>query len=138
MTIQQRELHRKFASMFGRTPVWRALHADGTACESLSPERAYSHLSEVFTALQPWRFTRLSRSAGLPTTAEGRIASFRRALREERHARQVVPDRDDGIPDPRPPAFGQADYLELNPDLADDLEIDYPGFSRWALSPARV
>ena len=42
-----------------------------------------------------------------------------------------------GTPGPTDPT--QIDsYLEVNPDLADDLEIDYPGFSRWAQAPARV
>lgn len=124
--------------MFSRTPVWRALHADGTACEELSPERAYVHLGDLFSALKRWHFTRLPRSAGLPTTMEERIASYRRASREERHSRYVVPETDDAIPDPRPAAFGGVNYLETNPDLVDDLEIDYPGFSRWATTPARV
>ena len=124
--------------MFSRTPAWRALHADGTACEELSPERAYVHLGDLISALKRWHFTRLPRSAGLPTTMEERIASYRRALKEERHSRYVVPETDDAIPDPRPAAFGEVNYLETNPDLVDDLEIDYPGFSRWATTPAHV
>jgi len=115
--------------MFGRTPLWRILHAGRSACEALSAVDAYIHLSEVFSALQGWRYVPLSRSAGLPVTPEERIASALSARLEEVHAREVVPEVWATIPDPRPAAFGASDYLGLNPDLAEALEIDYPGLS---------
>ena len=129
VTIAQRTLHQRYERMFGRTPLWRILHAGRSACEALSAVDAYIHLSEVFSALQGWRYVPLSRSAGLPVTPEERIASALSARLEEVHAREVVPEVWATIPDPRPAAFGASDYLGLNPDLAEALEIDYPGLS---------
>ncbi len=130
MTIHQRALHERLERMFGRTPEWVALHPARQACERISPEDAYLHLSRLFAAFQGWRFTRLPRSAGLPQTPEERVQSFTCALEEERHAREVIPDIEEPVLDTRPPAsaaFGP--YIELNPELEEALEIDYPGFS---------
>ena len=77
--------------MFGRNPEWRSLHVDTTACEALSPEKSYIHLSEILSALQGWRYEHLSRSTGLPETSEERQESARVARLEEEHAREAVP-----------------------------------------------
>ena len=136
MTIHQRALHERLERMFGRTPVWCTLHAARQSCERLSPEDAYVHLSRLFAAFQGWRFTRLPRSAGLPQSPEERRESFFRALDEERHAREVVPEVEEPVLDTRPPASAAfAPYIELNPELEEALEIDYPGFSRRRTAP---
>ncbi len=130
MTIHQYALHERLERMFGRTPEWSALHAARQSCGQLSPEDAYVHLSRLFVAFQGWRFTRLPRTAGLPQTPEERRESFFRALDEERHAREVVPETYEPSLDERPSAVGEmAPYLELNPELEEALEIDYPGLS---------
>ncbi|MEO7921193.1 MAG: hypothetical protein ABIT01_17160 [Thermoanaerobaculia bacterium] len=117
--------------MFGRTPAWRALHVTRHSCAQLSPEAAYVHLSEIFATFQGWRFTRLSRSAGLPQTPEDRRANLLRALDEARHAREVLPEFDEPTLDRRPAAMASAiPYAELNPELEEALAIDYPGLFR--------
>ena len=117
--------------MFGRTPDWRELHA-GRDFSRLNATDSYVFLSELFTALKRWRFRRLPRAVGLPRTQEDRDANRRRARKEEAHARLVVPhdERETWQVDTRPPAFGSFDYLETNPDLKEDLSIDYPGLFR--------
>lgn len=131
MTVHQRTLHAHLEQMFGRTPEWRTLHPAQHGCATLSPERAYIHLSELFSTFQGWRFTRLPRRDGIPQDPDERRAAFYRALEEERHARALIPDREEPIPDPRQPATAAfAPYFELNPELEEALEIDYPGFSR--------
>lgn len=114
--------------MFSRTPDWRALHADRDFSR-MNAEVAYTFLADLFTALKRWRFRRLPRAVGLPHTEEDRVANRRRSRREEAHARALVPadPHDAWQVDTRPPAFGQVDYLELNPELKEALAIDYPG-----------
>lgn len=131
MTVHQRTLHAHLEQMFGRTPEWRTLHAAQPSCATLSPERAYIHLSALFATFQGWRFTRLPRRAGIPQDPDERRTAYYRALEEERHARALIPERDEPIPDSRPAATAAfAPYLELNPELEEALAIDYPGLSR--------
>ena len=117
--------------MFSRTPDWRELHADHDF-PRMNATDAYVFLSRLFTGLKRWRFRRLPRAVGLPRTEDDRVANRRRARREEAHARRVVrsDERDSWQVDVRPPAFGKVDYFELNPDLREDLALDYPGLSR--------
>ena len=115
--------------MFGCTPEWRTLHADSSTCETLSPEKSYIHLSEVLSALQGWRYQHFSRSTGLPESPEERQESARVARLEEQHAQVAVPEVWNTVPDPRPAATSTGDYFELNPELVEALEIDYPGLS---------
>lgn len=131
MTVHQRTLHAHLEQMFGRTPEWRTLHAAQAPCATLSPERAYIHLSDLFSTFQGWRFTRLPRRAGISQDPDERRAAYYRALQEERHSRAVILEPDEPLLDTRPPASGSfAPYLELNPELEEALELDYPGLSR--------
>lgn len=117
--------------MFSRTPDWRVLHV-GRDFSRMNASEAYVFLADLFSALKRWRFRRLPRAVGLPRTQEDRDANRRRSRKEEAHARAVIPDdpRERWQVDTRPPAFGQVDYLELNPELKEALAIDHPGLFR--------
>lgn len=129
-TAKQRSLHEKLAAMFGRTPDWRESHR-GMDFSRLRPEDAYMFLGALFDRLDRWRYRRLPRYAGLPRTEEEKTILRFRARREEHHARLVVPDENDRPIDERPSAMASAiPYGERNPDLKEDLRIDYPGLFR--------
>lgn len=130
-TLHQSELHRRLGTMFGRTPDWRDLHA-GRDFERMNATESYVFLASLFDVLRRWRFRRLPRAVGLPRTQEDRDANRRRARKEETHARAVVPGdpRETWQVDTRPPAFGNVDYFELNPELKEALAIDHPGLFR--------
>jgi hypothetical protein len=66
-----------------------------------------------------------------PQDPDERRTAYYRALEEERHVPALIPERHEPIPDTRPAATASfAPYLELNPELEEALEIDYPGLSR--------
>ncbi len=115
--------------MFCRTPEWRALHA-GRDFPRMDPGQAYVFLGRLFSAMQRWRFRRLPRAVGLPRTDAERLANRERSRLEEAVARIAVPEdeRDSWQVDRRPSAVGSPiPYSELNPQLAEDLALDYPG-----------
>lgn len=129
-TVRQQAVYERLAAKFSRTPPWRSILRDETFSR-LSPEEAYCILGRLFDELQSWTFRRLPRSAGLPATDEGWKDLRAKAREEERHARLVVPDEQAGpIDDRKDP--DAVPYWELNPDLKEDLELDYPGLFRHA------
>lgn len=129
-TQRQLDVFRKYERMFGRTTEWRTIakNEDFTRMDSRT---AYRFLSHLIDAVRYLTYTRLSRSAGLPRTPEERAALYERAFVEERVARHACPDdeRESWCADTREPALGTGrPYLETNPWLMEDLEID--GFLR--------
>ena len=128
-TLRQRSVHERLSSMFGRTPVWRALH-QGRDFTRMDPGEAYTFLSHLFDGLKRWHYRRLPRAVGLPRTEDERRVRREIARSEEAVARLAVPDdeRDSWQIDRRPPAVGSAiPYWELNPDLEEALMLDRQG-----------
>jgi len=118
--------------MFSHTPEWRVLHA-GRDFTRMPSGEAYCFLSRLFSALERWHYRRLPRAVGLPRTEAERLANRERSRREEAVTRIAVPDdeHDDWVTDRRPSAAGSPiPYRELNPELEEALEIDFPGLSR--------
>ena len=132
-TTRQISVHDRLGIMFGRTPIWRSLHA-GRDFSRMAPEDAYVFLGHLFDGLKRWRFRRLPRAVGLPRSDEDRLLARERSRAEEAVARLAVPDgeRDSWQVDQRPSALGSPiPYQELNPELEEALEVDYPGFSQF-------
>ncbi len=127
-TQKQHDLYRKLLAMFGRTEPFRTANA-GRDFTRMDPGQAYVHLSALMDALQDWTYSRLPRSAGLPQTAEERTRLRARARFEEAVARRAIPDSEAPTVDNRPSAFDTlaVPYLERNPELREDLSLDYPG-----------
>ena len=127
-TTRQISVHDRLGTMFGRTPIWRSLHA-GRDFSRMAPEDAYVFLGHLFDGLKRWRFRRLPRAVGLPRTEEERLLARQRSRAEEAVARLAIPDgeRDSWQVDQRPSALG---FTYHNPELEEALEVDYPGFSQ--------
>lgn len=125
-TTRQIELYSKLDRMFGRTVPFRAI-LRGRQFIALSPRDAFSVIGELQTALQGWRFERLSRSVGLPFSDEDWDRLRRLSRKEEKHARRVIPDdiRESWCVDERPPAVGgELRYLDIQDELKESLEVD--------------
>jgi len=91
----------------------------------MTPREAYAHIDALRRATQGLRYERLPRSAGLPRTQNERQEQYRRALREERLARRVVPDENEWVIDTRPSAMDSGrSYVEIQDELLESIEMD--------------
>jgi hypothetical protein len=125
-TTRQIELYTRLDRMFGQTEPFRTI-LRGRQFTALSPRDAFRVIGELQTALQGWRFERLSRSVGLPFSDEDWDRLRQISRREEKHARRVVPDdvRQSWCADGRPPAIGgDLRYLDIQDELKESLEVD--------------
>ena len=123
-TQAQCELYQKLAAMFSRTAEFRSID-EGRSFRSMTPREAYTHIDNLRRATQGLRYQRLPRSEGLPRSQEERREQYRRALREERLARRVVPDENEWVIDTRPSAMDSGrSYLEAQDELLESIEMD--------------